>query len=320
MKQSQQDSGPSGWPYRVQMKSALSTGWSAILFREQVAIAKVTGFPKAGEVQDLRFDHPEREAAFLTWLNGVRLPKGVDRTAESVVHFLMLQATTTGNAECERSPTLEEVAAEMVTLFGFPLNQNTSLSSSSSKPLPLHTACSQAMRVHNVSEGDEVQLFETYGNASFELAELGVMLLSDNPTRFTPEASENTVKHLVALLAALGVACEHTATGRMRKDEQERLKEMVDAQFGVEATVLHLMDDDSCPHEVLLRAICLHAPRMEAYLAYDQDEQDDLLELAVAFIRALTAICDMDVNSVLSYHLNQSKKYTGTKARPALKP
>jgi hypothetical protein len=320
MKNSQQDSDPSEWPYHLKMKSTLSSGWSATLFREQVAIARVTGHPQAGEVQDLRFDQPEREAAFLTWLNGVRLPKGMDRTAEAVVHFMMLQTTTAGNAKYGRPPSREEVAAEMLTLFGLPLARNNALTMSSHKPLPLHTACSRAMRIHNVREGDNVQLFETYGNAGFELAELGVMLLSDDPRRFAPEASEKTVEHLVALLAAIGVSFEHTATGRMKNDEQERLNETVYALYAVNATVLSLTVDDSCPHEVLLRAMCLNAPLMNVYLPYDHAKEKDLLNLAVAFIRALTVICDMDVNAVLSHHLMQGKEPAKTKRNPAPKP
>ena len=319
LKKSQQDSGLIEWPYHLRMKGTLSTGWSALLFREQVAIARVTGRPQAGEVQDLRFDQPEREAAFLTWLNGVRLPKAVERTAEAVVHFMMLQATTAGNAEDRRSPDHGEVAADMLALFGLS-NPINSLPMSSCKSLPLHTACSRAMQAHGVTEVKGIDVFETYSDAGFELAELGVMLLSDDPKRFAPEASKSTVKHLVALLAALGVSFGHTATGRMQEEEQDRLSEMVVALYDVEPTVLSLTEVDGCPHEVLLRAMCLNAPLMGVYLPYEQEEEEDLLALAVALIRALTVICDMDVNAVLSQHLSQGKKQTGTKRRPAPKP
>jgi hypothetical protein len=320
MKNSQQDSDPSEWPYHLKMKSTLSSGWSATLFREQVAIARVTGHPQAGEVQDLRFDQPEREAAFLTWLNGVRLPKGMDRTAEAVVHFMMLQTTTAGNAKYGRPPNREQVAADILALFSLSLAQHNSLAMSSHKPLPLHTACSRAMRICHVRAGNDVQLSATHGDAGLELAELGVMLLSDDPRRFAPEASEKTVKHLVALLAAIGVSFEHTATGRMKNDEQERLNETVYALYAVNATVLSLTVDDGCPHEVLLRAMCLNAPLMNVYLPYDHAKEKDLLNLAVAFIRALTVICDMDVNAVLSHHLMQGKEPAKTKRNPAPKP
>lgn len=314
MKNSQQNSGPSGWPYRVQMKSTLSTGWSATLFREQVAIARVTGHPQAGEVQDLRFDQPEREAAFLTWLNGVRLPKGVDRTPEAVVHTMMLQATTAGSAQYAPSPAGEEVETELLALFGPPLVESTC------RPLPLHTACSQAMQARGVGEGEDVNLLYTHNDAGSELVELGLLLLIDDPKRFTTEAAQSSFNHLLTLLAALGVAFEHTSTGRMRGGEQNRLNDMVHGLLGVEATVLSLTVEDGCPHAVLLRTICLNAQLAHVSLPYDQDDENDLLMLIVAFIQTLAVICDMDVNAVLSDHLSQYKGKTKTKAHPALKP
>ena len=296
------------------MKSTLSTGWSATLFREQVAIARVTGRPRAGEVQDLRFDQPEREAAFLTWLNTVRLPKQVGRTAEAVVHFMMLQATTAGSAQYAPAPAREEVEAGMLALFGLPLIQSTC------KPLPLHTACSKAMQAHGIAEGESVDLFYTENDAGFKLAELGLMLLTDHPRRFAAEASRDSVKHLIALLAALGVAFGHTTTGRMRSGEQDRLNEMVHALLGVEATVLSLTVEDGCPHAVLLRTICLNTQLADPVLPYHRNEEQDLLLLIVAFIQALTVICEMDVNAVLSHQLSQDKGQTKTKASPASKP
>ena len=83
--------------------------------------------------------------------------------------------------------------------------------------------------------------------------------------------------------------------------------------------MLSLMENDSCHHQVLLEAMCLNALLMNAHTTKGLISQNELLILAIAFIRALGVTCDMDVNAVLTHHLNQSKRQAGTKARPAQK-
>lgn len=316
MKKPQQESGPAGWPYRLQMNRTLSTGWSATLFQGQVAIARVSGSPHGGDVQDLRFDQPEREASFLTWLNGVRLPLGVERRPEAVVHFMMERALTSGTVDHGGQPDAAQQTDAIMELFGlFPGSDVVALESSC-EALPLHVACSWAMRVCGLTEGQEVELFGTYADTVFELAHLGRLMMSGEPARFELESSKATVSHVVTLLAALGSRFRHTASGRMRKSEQERLSEMVDDLFGLSPTVFDFMiGDDGCQHEVLLQAICLHAPRTGVSFRSGGREQEDLLVLIAALVRALTVICGLDVNAVLSALLSRGKAQTGTKRR-----
>jgi len=312
------------WPYHVRpafgthQEGTLLLG---LLIRGHQAVAHVNTTGDDGHtVTDVHFGQPQPEADFLTWLDTVPLPAGLERTPEAVCGHLLSADPLGTPVSPTANPTgdLSEVSAhalrQLSEVLGYDVTASGTLDApaiSSAPPMDLGDACLMAARWYErtrhvtLMPGVRPDLETARRDAQVGLGHLSQLLLDGHPDHQNPDAWNGLGLYLLNLLAALAAGYGRTESGDWQAGTAERLH--TDAFTLTSQALPNLIGmsqptrPGECLHKTLLRASAL------LLCAADRTDPAEVLRQLTELMRALTVVSGMDVNAWVITRLNADR-------------